>query len=289
MKKVIMQLSSLLACTATGLLLMGAGPLKSTVTTSVPTTSLASKPTSSVTTSVITKSTASSKPGLSSGPTASAPFALSSKPTSSITTSMVSKPTCSLTLSPYAEELARIVRFDRQVFLVVKEVTHERIHRLIGYDADGYQIIAPAIAVPVPEDQVDRVLATLRQKLLPLKYMPFVVEINAGIKIDTIGILKGTDQYEVLRVMHTDGDDYEISNQDVIDRLKDWERTAPFDIIGADGDWVEIEFRTLPKNLKAFVEEVADFCPDAIDRGPGSIDGLVAELKKTNRLFLWWD
>jgi hypothetical protein len=117
--------------------------------------------------------------------------------------------------------------------------------------------------------------------------MAFVVEVNAGIKTDRIGILKGTDQYDILRVMHTDGDDYDISNSDVIERLKEWEKSSPFDIIGADNDWVEIEFKTLPKDLRAFAEEVYDFSPDAVDQG--SVCGLIAEIQRTKRLFLWWD
>jgi hypothetical protein len=194
-----------------------------------------------------------------------------------------------VTLSPQAEELAKSVKFDRQVLIMAKEESGASIYRLIGYDEKNYQIIADGIAVTVPESRTDMVLDSLRRKLTPLKYMAFVVEMNAGIKTDRIGILKGTDQYDILRVMHTDGDDYDISNEDVIERLKDWEKSSPFDIIGADNDWVEIEFKTLPQDLKAFAEEVYDFCPDAVDQGPGSVSGLITEIELTKRLFLWWD
>ena len=194
-----------------------------------------------------------------------------------------------VTLSPQAEELAKSVKFDRQVLIMAKEESGASIYRLIGYDEKNYQIMADGIAVTVPEIRTDMVLDSLRRKLTPLKYMAFVVEMNAGIKTDRIGILKGTDQYDILRVMHTDGDDYDISNEDVIERLKDWEKSSPFDIIGADNDWVEIEFKTLPQDLKAFAEEVYDFCPDAVDQGPGSVGGLITEIELTKRLFLWWD
>jgi len=192
-------------------------------------------------------------------------------------------------LSAYAEEVARIIKFDRQILLIVKEITHERIGRLVGFDADGYQIIAPGIVVSVPEDKSDNILAELRRRLQSYHYMAFVVEMNDAIKVYKIGVLKGTDQYEILRIMHTDGDDYDISNKDVIDWLKELERKAPFDIIGADSDWVEIEFKKVPKDLKTIAEEVYDFSPDTIDQGPGSVDELVKEIRKTNRLFLWWD
>jgi hypothetical protein len=210
--------------------------------------------------------------------------------TSSSTRSAVNRATTApVTLSPYAEELARIIKFDRQVLIMVKEITQERIQRLIGFDEDGFQIIAPGIAVAVPEEKTEHILAELRKKLVPLKYLPFVVEINEGLKIDKIGIIKGTDQYEILRIMQTAGDEYDITNEEVIDQLKEWEMTSTFEIIGADSDWVEIEFKMLPKDLNAFAEEVYDFSPDTIDEGPGSIDGLIKELIGTRKLFLSWE
>jgi hypothetical protein len=216
--------------------------------------------------------------------------ALSSSPTSSVTGTVASGPTTTQTvLSPYAEEVARIIKFDRQVLVTVKEITHDRIGRLVGFDADGFQIIAPGIAVSVPEDSTDQMLAALRRKLLPLHYLPFVTDMNAGTRMDKIGVIKSTDQFEILRIMHTSGEEYDITNEDVIDRLKEWEKLWPFDIIGADSDWVEIEFKKLPGNLEAFVEDVYDLSPDTVDQGPGTVEGLAREIRKTNRLFLWWD
>ncbi len=197
--------------------------------------------------------------------------------------------TVSITLSPYAEELARIIKFDRQVLIMAKEESGSSIYRLVGYDDQDYQIVADGVSIAVPEDRTDMVLNALQSKLAPLKYMAFVVEMNAGIKTDKIGILKGTDQYEILRIMHTDGDDYDISNDDVVERLKEWGKNSSFDIIGADNDWVELEFKQLPKDLKAFAEEVYEFCPDAVEEGPGSVNGLVKELEQTKKLFLVWE
>ncbi len=279
MKSYFRQSSLLFAAISTAFLLMGAGRTISTSTTG-------------------TVSTPNIPTGRTGNATGGTMNGLHGTVTTSVTTSVTTRPSASaisrptgtpMTLSPYAEELARIINFDRQVLLIVKEESHERIQRLVGYDEDGYQIIAPGIAVSVPEDKSESTLAALRHKLTPLKYMAFVVEMNAGFKIDKIGVLKGTDQFEILRIMHTDGDEYDISNQDVIERLKEWEKISSFEIIGADYDWVEIEFKRLPKDLKAFGEEVYDFSPDAVDEGPGTVEGLIGDLKKTNRLFLLWD
>ncbi len=194
-----------------------------------------------------------------------------------------------IVLSPHAEEVARQIGFDKQVLIIVKEETHEHIQRLTGYDENDYQIIANGISVDVPEDRSGLILTKLRKRLKPLHYMAFVVAMNDGLKQETIGVIKGADQYDILRIMQTHGDKYEILNEDVMARLKDWEKAFSFDIVGADNDWVEIEFKTLPKDLTAFAEEVHDFCPDAVDQGPGSVKGLVKEMRATRRLFLWWD
>lgn len=193
------------------------------------------------------------------------------------------------TLSPHAEEIARIIKFDRQVLLLVKEATHERIQRLVGYDDEGYQIVAPGIAVTVPEEKSAALLAELRGKLRPLEYLAFIVEMNGLLRTDKIGVIKGSDPYEVIRIVRTHGGEYDITTDDIIERLKEWEKTAAFELIGADNDWIELEFSTLPADLKAFGEEVYEFSPDAVDEGPGSVEALIRELRKTRRLFLLWE
>lgn len=193
-------------------------------------------------------------------------------------------------LSPHEELLAAQTGFEREVFMLIREETQEHLHRMSGYNEDGYQIMVDGIVVSIGQSRAGQVLSALRQKLAPRKYMAFIIDMNDGIKTDKIGIIKGTDQYDILRIMQTNGDDYEISNADVIDRLKEWEKNWQFEIIGAENDWVEIEFKSLPRDVKAFAEEVRDFCPDAVDQGAGgNLAGLVKELKATKRLYLWWE
>jgi len=249
-----------------------------------------SSPASIVTGSMSSKATSSLHSTLTSSITTSLTGSVTTGITTSGTVSALSKPQgAPVTLSAYSEELARILKFDRQVLILVKEESHERIQRLVGYDEDDYQIVAPGIAVVVPEDKADEILVALRRKLTPLKYMAFFVEVNAAFKAEKIGVIKGTDQYEILRIMHTDGDEYEITNQDVIERLKEWQKISTFEVIGADSSWVEVEFTKLPKDLNAFAQEVYDFSPDSVDEGPGTVEGLAKEIKKTKRLFLVWD
>lgn len=192
-------------------------------------------------------------------------------------------------LSAHDAQLLSQTGFDRQVFEAVREETRSPLHRLSGYDEDGYQILVNGLTAVVPHGKADQVLAALRRRLAALRYQAFIIEESPTVRTDRIAILRGTDQYEILRVMHTHGEDSEVAPQDIIDVLKEWEKQSPFDIVGAENDWVELEFRVLPKDLKTFINAVIELCPDAVDGSPGEVAELVRELVTTRRLLLWWE
>jgi hypothetical protein len=272
------------------LLMMGTDVQSASHLSSSTTNSISSNVTSSITSTATTTFNGKPGGGIKSKVIVTPATGVTSSVTSSMTVTHAGKVTAiQIVLSSRAEALARTLKFDRKVLMIVKEETHENIRRLIGYDENDYQIIAPGISVSVPKEKTDSVLAALRKRLLPLHYLPFVVEKKSGFKIDEIGVIKGTDQYEILRIMHTDGEEDDISNQDVIDRLKEWEKIASFDIIGAGSYWVELEFKTLPKDLKSFAEEVNDFSPGVTEQVPRTSKELIREIKKTNKLLLLWD
>ena len=197
------------------------------------------------------------------------------------------EPLCSLSASE--ERIASQIGFDKDILLLVKGEARGPVHRLTGYDEEGYQIMANGLTVAVPRSRSEQVLWSLRDKLKPLKYMAFIVEINDTLKIDKIGVIKGTDQYDILRVMHTNGDEDDVSHDEVIEKLKGWGKRCTFDIIGAENDWVEIEFRIMPRDLKDFASDVYDFSPDTVDEGSGSLSALIKEINVTRRLMLWWN
>jgi hypothetical protein len=192
-------------------------------------------------------------------------------------------------LSSAELHLASQIGFEADVLLVVKDESRCQLHRLSGYDADEYQIMANGIVITVPWSRSDQVLWSLRNKLKFRKYMAFAIEVNYALKVDKIAIIKGTDQYEILRIMHTNGVDDDVSHEAVIAKLKQWEKRIRFEIVGAENDWVEIEFRTMPQDLKAFAEDVYEFSPDTVNEGTRSVDELIKDISATKRLVLWWN
>lgn len=206
---------------------------------------------------------------------------------SSAAAAAAAEPTSSLL--PPEEQLVLQTGFERPILQIIKDEAKAPLHRMSGYDEKGFQIMVRGIVVSVPECRTESVLSVLRTRLAPFGVMVFIVDMNEAIKSDKIAFLKGTDQYEILRVMHTNGDEDDISHEDIIERLKEWEKKYPFSIIGAEHDWVEIEFQVLPGNVKTFAEEVYDFSPDVVDEDLGTVQELAKDLQTTKRLLMWWE
>ena len=143
------------------------------------------------------------------------------------------------------------------------------------------------ICVKSEQDEAENLVLKLREELKAINHLAFICDSDR----EKIGIIPGSDQFEILKLQQTNGDNYDISNSRIISKLKGWYRNYPFTIIGADYDWVEVEFEVLPKGkeLKELAGEIAEFCPDIMEQESGSINDLIEEIYETGRLSLWWD
>jgi hypothetical protein len=101
--------------------------------------------------------------------------------------------------------------------------------------------------------------------------------------------MKASSPYDVLKVMGTNGWNYDISPEMVVARMQEWDNRFGLVLHGAGFDWFEASFRRQPANMLEFAKEVYEFCPDVVDQGTGTVEALAAEMKRTNIVFLWWD
>ncbi len=182
------------------------------------------------------------------------------------------------------ESLAQQVGFETDALLAVKQETTNALAAL--KDPEGKTI---GVQSDVAQDEATDIVGALRRTLEPMGYLAFQSEMNFGSEPDRIGIIKSTDQYDILRSRQTDGINYGLTNEAVVAKLQEWEAKSAFQIIGADFDWVEVEFETVPEDIDAFAREVYDFCPDTVDQGVESVQALGTAIEKEKTLFLWWD
>ncbi len=67
----------------------------------------------------------------------------------------------------------------------------------------------------------------------------------------------------------TNGINYEITNEDVIEKLTKWDEQYTITILEIEADRLTVQFENLPENLEALANEMYEFCPDIIDQGYG--------------------
>lgn len=109
---------------------------------------------------------------------------------------------------------------------------------------------------------------------------------------DKLSVIKTNSKFDILRVMNTDGINYDITNEDVINKLQEWNKKYPFAILGATSESVEINFYDYiyeTGDSGEFAQELYKFCPDIVEQGVESVENLEEMLDETTYCFLWWD
>jgi Domain of unknown function (DUF4253) len=132
---------------------------------------------------------------------------------------------------------------------------------------------------------------SLKDNLHKKGYTIFLLENNFNIngKLDNIGILKTTNQYSVLKQIGTDGINYDITNDSLIKIIKQFDKKYSLELVGASGDWCEFVINKEPQDWKEFANEVYKVCPDVVEQGTETEEALANEMKKSKRLYFWWD
>jgi ankyrin repeat protein len=97
------------------------------------------------------------------------------------------------------------------------------------------------------------------------------------------------DKYAILASLHTNGENYGISDRQVRRWLRELEQKHRFDLLGAGIDFVDGRFTKSIRSPEKLAQHLYEFCPDIVDQGCGSVDALAEELTMTGRLVLWWD
>ena len=187
-------------------------------------------------------------------------------------------------------ELAIQLGFTEEALNVLNRIAKAELTPFYRSDlySDGVSK-AVGLSLQINEGEAERTVMELQTELKPFGLLAFICEGNG--KKSRVGIIKGQDQFDILKVQQTNGDNYDISNEDVITKLRIWHHKHPFIIIGADYDWVEAIFTEIPDagKIKAFAKELYKFCPDIVDQGTGTVEELIEELNESGRLYLWWD
>lgn len=188
------------------------------------------------------------------------------------------------------EEMAKRLGVSQDILVNIKKIASADLQTF--YQNDLYSegtAIAAGISFKSNDDAVDEILLKLQTELKPFGCLAFISERES--KKASVAIVKSLDQFDILKIQQTNGENYDISNNKVIYTLKEWHKQYPFTILGAGHDWAEVEFIEMPQNndILLLAKNVYEFCPDIVDQGTESIEVLIEEMKKTRKMFFWWD
>ncbi|MBN2736388.1 MAG: DUF4253 domain-containing protein [Spirochaetales bacterium] len=120
-------------------------------------------------------------------------------------------------------------------------------------------------------------------------YLLFISQRNHGFRPDQITVIKSTDQFDIVRIQKTAGNQYTNTNTEVIRQLQEWHQNNPFQIIGANFNWIEARFFKAPEKTNILAEEIYRICPDVVDINKSSLENLEKVLNENLTLYLWWN
>jgi hypothetical protein len=104
-----------------------------------------------------------------------------------------------------------------------------------------------------------------------------------------IVIIDGSDPFEIIKRIGTNGVNYDQYNNAIINQLKEWNAEVEFKFVVIDVARIHAYMNKLPTDITKFSKDVYDFCPDVIDQGYGSMDEMISDYKDSKYFWLWWD
>lgn len=192
-------------------------------------------------------------------------------------------------LTPREAEIAAAAGVPGHVALALRRQGDD-LRRLQGVDTLSHEPVpAAGLDAAMAEHHVGEVIELLSRQLDP-GFVVFRSEMNFGHGPDRVALLRASDPLAApVVVMGTAGVNYDVTTGMIVARLREWDARFGLRIVGVSGAWVEAEFVRQPEDMLAFAREVYAFCPDIVDQGTETVEALAEEMRRTNKLYLWWD
>lgn len=90
-------------------------------------------------------------------------------------------------------------------------------------------------------------------------------------------------KFDVIKENNTNGANHDISTEDVIKKLEDWDSRYGIEINDVSHDRLIVKFHAMPENVESLAKEIYQFCPDVIDQHFGCMDEMVEMMEEAGR------
>ncbi len=147
---------------------------------------------------------------------------------------------------------------------------------------------ARGVAFKVHPDSTTARIEALAERIRPEGYSIYRSRMGFDGEPDEVCVLM-TQQMDmaILRYEQTDGINYEITTDSLIQVLEAWD--LQLTVIGASSDWMDANIGNPVSDWNVLARQVYAFCPDVVDQGTGTVEALAEEMRRAKTLYLWWD
>ncbi len=190
-------------------------------------------------------------------------------------------------LSPEESKLAERVGFPPDILPFITHVGIGELKQAYGTNQFDHSFPITGVEFAVRPEWSLSTMKTLRAVLEPRGYQVFRTE-RSRFDFHELTVVETTDPFAIVKLRHTTGDDLRLHAR-ILAKLYEWDSRYGIQVIGADYDWVEIEFRTLPPDLSAFFREAAAFCPYPGRHYASTAEETIADLQQSKMLYLKWE
>jgi Domain of unknown function (DUF4253) len=172
--------------------------------------------------------------------------------------------------------------------LFLKKLTKRPIEKL-AFEKEYSGIEKPdAICSLTTEENARKIVLENLDKLRQEGKYIFITEVAYnGYKV---GLTSATsDPYKLMEFAETNGANYDVETEHIIERYKKWDKEFGIIPIGIGFDFCECQIININIDFKKLAEEVYEFCPDVVDQGTETVEALEEEMKSKETIYLWWD
>jgi uncharacterized protein DUF4253 len=162
---------------------------------------------------------------------------------------------------------------------------------LVVQDSLGRSVSTDGVVVPVPGSRAEALVAAAQSRFMARGFTLFRVSQHFGIqgRPDTVALYPSAQRNTILRLIGTNGANYDIGPDSIVAWLEALEHDQPFVLTGIGFDWLEGRFTTPLADPDGLARRFNAFCPDIVTQGTGTIESLAQELRRSAHLYCWWD
>jgi len=170
----------------------------------------------------------------------------------------------------------------RQKLSELRKLTHKFAHPLRA--ADGTFVPGGFFFVVPDKKTASLLVAKHQRRLLAEDCFLFWTDGQSKAGQSAVGILPSADAFEAIAAIQTNGANYQLSNEDIISRMRRLSSKYPFTLVGIGFDFIAGKLSSRVEKSGELANWFSKFCPDVGDK-----ETVAQQLRQTGDFFLWWD